>query len=326
MSVESDIGSSIPGDAPSSRDRRIAESDFPNEIDHLRALVRASGVAVAEVALPTDRDVLLGRMRIHYLDWGGAAKRAIVFLHGGGLNAHTWDVICLALRPRFRCYALDLRGHGDSEWSPNLRYGLDEYARDLAAFIEERSLEHVVLVGSSLGGLVSLRYASDHAFKLALLVIVDIGPTLLEDGTIRIRQFMSQAVESQTFDAFVAQAAAFNPKRDLTLLRSNLFHNLRQWPDGSWAWKYDRRHRGRWPRAVEAQRLQLWEGVGRIDCDTLVLRGGRSDVFSALNAEELSRSLPNGSWLEVPEAGHTIHADNPAGFLAGIDPLLLGLA
>jgi pimeloyl-ACP methyl ester carboxylesterase len=325
VSGGSDFESSTLDDVGLSRDRRGAGSDFPDELDHLRALVRASGVVVDEIALPSDKDILANGIRLHYLDWEGAAKRPIIFLHGGGLTAHTWDVICLALRSRFRCYALDLRGHGDSEWSSNLRYGLDEHAQDLAAFIEDRHLEQTVLVGMSLGGLASLRYAADNAHNLALLVIVDIGPSIQEGGTRRIREFMSQGVESQTFDAYVAQAAAFNPNRDLKLLRSNLRHNLHELPDGTWAWKYDRRHRGRWPSAVETQRLQLWEAVGRIDCDTLVLRGGRSDVFSAQNAEELSASLPNGSWLEVSAAGHTIHGDNPAGFLAAIDPLLRAL-
>jgi esterase len=282
-------------------------------------------VAVDEVVQPTDTDVLLDHIRLHYLDWGGSARQSIVFVHGAGLTAHSWDVICLALRSRFRCYALDLRGHGDSEWSPNLRYGLDEHAHDLKAFIDGLHVDRVVLVGMSLGGLVSLRYAADNGSKIALLIIVDIGPNIQAGGTTRIQDFMSRNIESPTFEAFVEQAAAFNPKRDPSLIRSSLRHSLRQLPDGTWTWKYDRRHRVRWPRAAETQRRQLWEVVGAIDCDTVILRGARSAVFSAENAEELSRSLPNGRWLEVPASGHAIQGDNPAGFLAAIDPLLQGL-
>jgi pimeloyl-ACP methyl ester carboxylesterase len=178
----------------------------------------------------------------------------------------------------------------------------------------------------SLGGLASLRYAADNSHNVALLVLVDIGPTIQAEGSKRIRDFMSQTVESPTFDAFVNQAAAFNPKRDPKLLRASLRHNLRQLPDGTWTWKYDRRHRARWPNAINDQRSQLWATVRQIDCDTLVLRGARSDVFSAENAEELARSLPRGTWLEVPGAGHTIQGDNPAGFLAAVDPSLQVLA
>ena len=59
-----------------------------------------------------------------------------MFLHGGGLSAHTWDIVCLALREEYRCYALDLRGHGDSEWSPALDYSLGAHLRDLEAFAD----------------------------------------------------------------------------------------------------------------------------------------------------------------------------------------------
>src|ERR1700676_1422879 len=124
MSGASDLDQLPVDDAAASRDHRTVGSELPDELDHLRAVVTTSGIAVDEVVLPTGKDIVLDGIRIHYLDWGGVAQQAIVFVHGGGLNAHTWDVICLALRPRFRCYALDLRGHGDSEWSPNLRYAL----------------------------------------------------------------------------------------------------------------------------------------------------------------------------------------------------------
>src|SRR5262245_49859397 len=58
-------------------------------------------------------------MRFHYLDWGTRGRPPMVFLHGGGLNVHTWDLVCAALKPERHCIALDQRGHGDSEWSPS---------------------------------------------------------------------------------------------------------------------------------------------------------------------------------------------------------------
>jgi pimeloyl-ACP methyl ester carboxylesterase len=65
--------------------------------------------------------VIIGTTRFHYLDWGGSGT-PIIFLHGGGINAHTWDCVAVMLRDRFRCVALDQRGHGDSEWSPVVDY------------------------------------------------------------------------------------------------------------------------------------------------------------------------------------------------------------
>ncbi len=95
--------------------------------------------------------MVLRRMRFHYLDWGGDGE-VILFLHGGGLTAHTWDVLCLALRDEYHCLALDQRGHGDSEWSADLEYGIDEHAADIQAFVDELGSRTLTLVGQSLEG------------------------------------------------------------------------------------------------------------------------------------------------------------------------------
>ena len=138
---------------------------------------------VAGVVLPRHEQVVLGGMRLHYLDWGPAGRRPgtpggwpLVFLHGGGLNAHTWDIVCLALREEYRCYALDLRGHGDSEWSPAQDYSLGAHLQDLEAFADHLDLARFFLVGQSLGGIIGIGYASRHPRRLAGLVAVDSGP------------------------------------------------------------------------------------------------------------------------------------------------------
>src|SRR4051794_31152425 len=96
---------------------------------HLRLAVRIAGLEVDELVLPTEHDVVVGGLRLHYLDWGSARRPPLLFLHGGCLTAHTWDLVCLALRKQFHCLALDLRGHGDSEWSPTVDYGPDAHSR-----------------------------------------------------------------------------------------------------------------------------------------------------------------------------------------------------
>src|SRR5262249_16110419 len=143
----------------------------------------AAGIGVSDIVLPRHEHVVLGGMRLHYLDWGPPSEgrgshgsSPVVFLHGGGLNAHTWDVVCLALRHEHHCYPLDLRGHGDSEWSPGLDYSLGAYLRDLEAFADHLGVGRYFLVGQSLGGLIGISYASRHLTRLAGLVAVDSGP------------------------------------------------------------------------------------------------------------------------------------------------------
>src|SRR5229473_6047003 len=148
--------------------------------------------------------------------------------HHAGLNPHTWDVAALMLRPHYHCLALDQRGHGDSEWEPTSEYSHDSQVRDVQGFIEQLGLERPLLIGHSMGGFAAIGYAIAHAAKLAGLVAVDVGPELSMDGSKRIRDFISQDRVLDSVDAFVERAMAFTPRRNPTLLRRSLLHNLRQ--------------------------------------------------------------------------------------------------
>ena len=296
-------------------------------LEHLQRALEVSGIGVEELILPREGDLLADGIRLHYLDWGGAARRSILFLHGGGLTAHTWDLVCLALRPRFRCYALDLRGHGDSEWSPNMQYGLNAYAHDVERVAKALELRDFVMFGMSLGGLISLAYAGQHAARLRLLVVVDVGPTVHPEGARKIRDFMLESGELDSVEDFVSRASHFNPRRDPELLKRSLMHNLRQVPNGKSTWKYDRRHREQRDHpAADRRRQELWNDVAKITCPTLIVRGEKSDVFTTDDAIALSTALPNGRWVEVAGAGHTVQGDNPRGLLEKCEPFLAPLA
>jgi pimeloyl-ACP methyl ester carboxylesterase len=262
-------------------------------------------------------------MRFHYLDWGNSAAPTILFLHGGALTAHTWDLVCLGLRDRFHCLALDARGHGDSDWAADLDYSVTARIADVEGFVDALGLKDFVLVGMSMGGATAIAYAGRHADQLRALVIVDIGPKGGRPGTGRIRDFVAGPGELDTIEDFVERALAFNPARDRRLLRRSLLHNLRQQPNGRWAWKYDRGRIGKMGPEVAEERERLVAGaVPRITSPTLILRGDRSDVFWDEDAEAFANALPNGRWTRVENAGHTIQGDNPRGFLEAVNPFL----
>lgn len=286
-------------------------------LDHLRAVASATGIAIPEIVLPGEHHVILGRMRFRYLDWGAPDKPTVLFLHGGGLTAHTWDVTCLLLRRDYHCLALDLRGHGDSEWSPVMDYGIEAHRGDVEALVEHLRLDGFVLVGMSLGGLTALAYAGRNAARLSALVIVDSGPEARQEGARRIAEFVAAPAEFETLDEVIERALSFNPRRDAKLLRRSLQHNLRSMPNGKLTWKHDRRHRAKFDAEEWARRRQgLWDEVPRISCPTLVVRGARSDVFHDEDAEKLAGALPRGSWVRVDNAGHTVQGDNPRGLVA----------
>lgn len=289
----------------------------PEYLEHLRDAAAIAKLDLPAFVVPDEHQVVLGRMRFRYLDWGTSGRKPLLFLHGGGLTAHTWDLVCLALRQDYRCLALDLRGHGDSEWSPEMDYGIAAHSGDVEALVDHLGLDGLGLVGMSLGGLTAIAYAGRHAARLSALVIVDSGPEGREEGARRIQEFVAAPAEFDSIDEVIERALSFNPRRDPKLLRRSLQHNLRQMPNGKLTWKHDRRHRAKFDAAEWTRRRQgLWDEVARITCPTLVVRGGRSDVFHDEDAEKLAKALPRGSWVRVEDAGHTVQGDNPRGLVA----------
>jgi pimeloyl-ACP methyl ester carboxylesterase len=301
--------------------------DTTEQLEMLRKAVEIAGLDARKIDLPQDHQLIIGTMRFHYLDWGGSGY-PILFLHGGGINAHTWDVVALMLRDRFRCIALDQRGHGDSEWSPAIDYGVDTQVRDVEGFIDALKLEKPLLIGQSMGGLNSMAYAVRHSDRLKGLVVVDVGPEIEAAGAQRIREFASTP-ELPSIDEFVERAVKFNPLRDPAVLRRSLFYNLRQLPNGKFALKHDQRRASEdaW-RISTAQRERLTSEVTKISCPTLILRGALSDVLSDAAAERFARSLPRARWVQVAKAGHNVQGDNPSGLLDALQPFLkeIGLA
>jgi pimeloyl-ACP methyl ester carboxylesterase len=285
----------------------------------LREAVEIAGLNARKIDLPQDHQLIIGAMRFHYLDWGGNGH-PIVLLHGGGLNAHTWDVVALMLRDRYRCIALDQRGHGDSEWSPAIDYGVETQVRDVEGFVESLKLEQPILVGQSMGGLNAMAYAVRHSEQLKGLVVVDVGPEIDAAGAQRIREFASTP-ELESPEAFLERAVKFNPLRNPAVLRRSLFYNLRQLPSGKFALKHDQRRASEeaW-RISTAQRERLSREVTRISCPALIVRGALSDVLSDQAAENFARSLPHARWMQVEKAGHNVQGDNPRGLLDAILP------
>jgi pimeloyl-ACP methyl ester carboxylesterase len=294
---------------------------------HLELSALTAGVTLPEIVLPDEHHVLLRRMRFHYLDWGIAGLPPVVFLHGGGLNAHTWDLVCASLRRERHCVALDQRGHGESEWSPHMDYATESHVGDVDAFVEALGLPRFVLVGMSLGGVNALAWAGRHSRRLAGLVLVDVGPEIRTEGVRKIAAFTSEAAPLDSVDQFVERALAFNPRRNRELLRRSLLHNLRRMPDGRWMWKYDQRHRGRVdPGAYERRRDLLWSAVDTVECPTLVVRGAQSDVFHDEDAERLAGRFRRARWVKIDKAGHTVQGDNPAGLLVELRAFLAEVA
>src|SRR4051812_2209886 len=159
--------------------------------EHLATTAIRAGFAFDDVVLPGEGDMRIGGLQVHYLDWGSKGRRPILFLHGGALTAHTWDLCCLALRDEFHCMALDQRGHGDSDWAPDADYSIGAQREDVRGFAQAIGLDQFVLVGMSLGAINGLAYAIAYPETLSALVLIDAGPNVRRPGSSRIRDFVN---------------------------------------------------------------------------------------------------------------------------------------
>lgn len=284
------------------------------ELAMFRTALEIADLRPNAVRLPDDHQVIVGAMRFHYLDWGGSGT-PILFLHGGGLNAHTWDCVAAMLRERYRCIALDQRGHGDSEWSPVVDYRFAAHVADIEGFIGSMGLERPVLVGQSMGGLNSITYATRHSDQMRGMVIVDVAPVVSSSAAERIRAFTATP-ELDSPEAFLERAVKFNPIRDPAVLRRSLYYNLRETPAGKWMFKHDQRRRSEDAmRSFTEDRKRLASELSSIRCSTLVVRGALSDVLTDETAKKFAHSLPDGRWVRVENSGHNVQGDNPRALL-----------
>src|SRR5690349_8163207 len=112
-------------------------------------------------------------LKLHYQDYGTAGKPPMLCVHGGAAHAHWFDFVAGAFAADYHVHALDQRGHGDSQWANPPSYSYKRYAADLAEVAEKLDLRHFVLIGHSMGGTVSLEYASTYPGRVGKLIIVD---------------------------------------------------------------------------------------------------------------------------------------------------------
>ncbi len=264
---------------------------------------------------PLDRWASNNGTRLHVLDWGGEGRTPLLLLHGFAAHAHAFDTLSLALQPHFHVYAMDTRGHGDSD--PAQVYGAEAAAGDVDAVVEQLGIGRMILAGLSMGGQTAIFYAATRPEQVEKLVIIDIGPQI----STKASQRPPGPPEPETWDS-VEQAAqhlyAGNPYPGIHYYRWVVSDSLKTREDGALVWKWHPSIKA--PRAP--QNIDWWDLLGRIQAPALVLRGAESYVLDREVAEKMASILPNGSFVEIPRAVHTLHEDNPEATLAALQGFL----
>jgi esterase len=291
-----------------------ATMTYPELFAAAVAEARRRDISVWDDTPPSNCTRLVNGLSLHYLDWGGdPAKPAMVLIHGARVNAHAWDFFSLEMRQDFHIYAIDLPGHGDSEWPADGDYSRSRLAADVSGLLDQLGLESMVLIGHSLGGAVATLVASNAPGRIRALGLVD-STLLAPTGPNPMAALVEGPDTFPTLEAFAQHAARFNPRREPDRLVLSLRWNTRQLADGSWTWKYDRALRqgrsGRpsGPRVDDFQ--TLWTALGELRVPVLFVRAAENSHLTDTAAERL-RTLPHVHLVVVPDSAHNVMGDNP---------------
>jgi len=267
------------------------------------------------------REYLLGDdgLRLHARVHGGASAAPLVLCHGFGLSAFAWDRTAASL-PGRAVVAVDLRGHGDSDWDKTARYDRGAIADDVRATLDALAIRRCVLIGHSFGGDIAARLALAHPSRVAALVLIDVGPEIRPSGMRGVRELtarMPDVYESR--DEYRGWLETIYPLADVQALAVFAANGLRARPDGQLEPKHDPAfRRAMFAFEETASAGARWALLEAIEQPTLVVRGAESVVLSDETAKRMARVLRNGSHAVVPGAGHSVMLDNPRGMAAAI--------
>jgi pimeloyl-ACP methyl ester carboxylesterase len=265
-------------------------------------------------------------LRLHYVDWGNQAAPPLVLIHGGLDHCRNWDAVAQALQPHFHVLAPDLRGHGDSEWARGSSYSLVDNVYDLTQLMRFTKSQDAVLVGHSMGGMVTLAYAGTYPEKVTRLVVLD-GAFLSSAEPVPIAEQMSRWIDQldriaqhqeSTFGT-IEEAAKRLSMRNQRLTTAQALrlasHGVRKGNDGLYRWKFDHYQRARAPYRLSADDyIGLWS---RISCPTLLMWGDESFLPDP-EAAGLLAHFGNAELEKIAGAGHWLHHDRLDAVLASL--------
>jgi pimeloyl-ACP methyl ester carboxylesterase len=262
-----------------------------------------------------DHFVKVGDLNLHYLEWGADGAPPVVMIHGLTGNAHAFDNLAPHFLPGYHVISLDVRGRGDSEWAADGNYSNDAYVADLEGLRQALGFERFSLVGTSMGGRISLTYAGTYPDRVERTVLNDIGPEVDPRGGSRIATGIHDAV---TTFATIEEVMAWHRYNRVGFAalsdgqqRAAAGHAVKALPEGGYTWRMDPAVRSD-PRRPDPQ--VSWNLARRIPGPVLLVRGGDSDLLSPEIAQRMVTEMRDCRMVEVPGVGHAPTLMEPEAF------------
>ncbi|HXK32847.1 MAG TPA: alpha/beta hydrolase [Dehalococcoidia bacterium] len=279
---------------------------------------------------PVSRYYWSQRLKLHYAVWGQETAPPLLLIHGNRDHARTWDRVAGRLMDHYCVYAVDLRGHGDSQWSVGGQYSLPEFVLDVAMLADQLERFPLTVIGHSLGGAVALEYTGVFPENVRKVVAIEgLGPPVREPtpASVRMRNWIRQMQEFDqrkprrygAMDDAVRRMQEENPHLTPEMALHLTQHGMRENDDGTLSWKFDNYVRLQSPYEFNmAEAREIWN---QIRCPVLLIRGSESWASDPERDGKASAFHDVRSVL-VKDAGHWVHHDQFDTFMRLVEEFL----
>ncbi|MBV1918670.1 MAG: alpha/beta hydrolase [Sphingomonadaceae bacterium] len=280
---------------------------------------------------PTSNSFYSQRLKLHYVDWGNREAPPLILQHGGRDHCRSWDWVAEELRHDWHIICPDLRGHGDSAWSPEGHYDMNTYVYDFAQLVHALDMEGVTIIAHSLGGNIATRYSGLYPDKIRKLVNIEgLGPppALVSDmppkgSTERLRQWVEDKRKAagraprryESLEAAYARMKEENSFLTDEQARHLTTHGTNRNEDGTWSWKFDNYLNVWSANDIPPSELEkLWRAIS---CPILMLWG--LDSFATSPAKDGRMTyFQDAKLVEYEAAGHWLHHDQFDRFITDV--------
>jgi pimeloyl-ACP methyl ester carboxylesterase len=265
-----------------------------------------------------------GVPRLHYLEWNPRGRRTLVCLHGNSANAWWWQPMTEALGELdFRILALDLRGHGESDWVRPPAYLPTDYAEDVARFLRGMALADAVVIGHSMGGICALALAVNYPNLVHATVVVDVAVTSSQRRNRYLQRL--RALPTVTYPDLETAKARFRLMPNEGAIAATTIamigeKSIGRADNGRYTMKFDRES------FFGGDGMDVVDAICRVRIPLLLVRGERSRIMTAEAAERAAASNPAVRLVTIPAAHHHVLLERPASLASSVSEFVTGLA
>ena len=255
--------------------------------------------------------------------FGEVGETPVLIVHGLSYFSYDWIEVANALAVDREVVAIDMRGFGESGWSPTHDYSTPANAGDFINVLDYFGWEKAVLMGHSMGGRHCLYCAAEYPDRTAALILVDSAPSASPKGTNRVAQTIGNMPE--VFST-IEEAMVYDPHAPTGASARVRFENFLKPVEGGFSVKRDPVFTANYRKILDTgQRpkppFDLWQIFSKVKRPVLVVRGTRSDMFTPDIADQVRATVPMAKLVEI-DSGHDVAGQNPRALIQTIHTFL----